>query len=46
MMTEYMPVINVGNYQVIFGIGSGLGGFANDTSVRRCAQLPGHLRDQ
>ena len=32
-MTDYMPVINVGYYQVIFGIGSGLGGFANDTSV-------------
>jgi ABC-type transport system substrate-binding protein len=33
VMTDYMPVINVGYYQVIFGIGSGLGGFANDTSV-------------
>ena len=33
VMTDYMPVINVGYYQVIFGIGTGIGGFANDTSV-------------
>jgi ABC-type transport system substrate-binding protein len=33
VMTDYMPVINTGYYQVIFGIGSGIGGFANDTSV-------------
>ncbi|MCD4534976.1 ABC transporter substrate-binding protein [Nocardioides sp. cx-169] len=33
VMTEYMPVINSGFYQNIFGIGSTVGGFANDTSV-------------
>ncbi len=33
VMTEFMPVINRGYSQVIAGIGSGIGGFANDTSV-------------
>lgn len=33
VMTDYMPVINVGFYQNIFGFGSDIGGFANDTSV-------------
>lgn len=33
VMTDYQPVINTGYYQNIFGIGSGIGGFANDTSV-------------
>ncbi len=33
LMTDYQPVINTGYYQNIFGIGSGIGGFANDTSV-------------
>ena len=32
-MTEFMPVINRGYSQVIAGIGTGIGGFANDTSV-------------
>ncbi len=33
VMTDYMPVINRGYYQVIFGFGTSIGGFANDTSV-------------
>ena len=33
VMEEYMPVINTGFYQGIAGIGTGIGGFANDTSV-------------
>jgi ABC-type transport system substrate-binding protein len=33
VMTDYMPVINRGYINVIAGIGSGIGGFANDTSV-------------
>lgn len=33
VMTEFQPVINTGYYQNIFGVGTGLGGFANDTSV-------------
>ncbi len=33
VMTDFMPIINVGYSQVIAGIGTGLGGFANDTSV-------------
>jgi ABC-type transport system substrate-binding protein len=33
VMTDYMPVINRGYSQVIAGIGTGIGGFANDTSV-------------
>ncbi|MFT3871609.1 MAG: ABC transporter substrate-binding protein [Nocardioides sp.] len=33
VMTDYQPVINRGYYQVIFGFGSNIGGFANDTSV-------------
>jgi ABC-type transport system substrate-binding protein len=33
VMTDYMPVINRGYSQVIAGIGSSIGGFANDTSV-------------
>ena len=33
VMTEFQPVINTGYYQNIFGIGSDIGGFANDTSV-------------
>lgn len=33
VMTDFMPVINRGYYQVIYGIGSSIGGFANDTSV-------------
>ena len=33
VMTDFQPVINTGYYQNIFGIGSDIGGFANDTSV-------------
>jgi len=33
VMTDYMPVINVGYYQVILGFGTDIGAFANDTSV-------------
>jgi peptide/nickel transport system substrate-binding protein len=33
VMTDYQPVINVGYYQGIFGVGSGIGGFNNDTTV-------------
>ncbi len=33
VMTDYQPVINTGYYQNIFGFGSEIGGFANDTSV-------------
>ena len=33
VMTDYQPVINTGYYQVIFGLGNNIGGFANDTSV-------------
>ncbi len=33
VMTEFQPVINTGYYQNIFGFGSDIGGFANDTSV-------------
>ena len=33
VMTDYQPVINTGYYQNIFGFGSSIGGFANDTSV-------------
>jgi len=33
VMTEYQPVINTGYYQNIFGFGTSIGGFANDTSV-------------
>jgi len=33
VMTDYMPVINRGYINTIAGIGTGLGGFANDTSV-------------
>lgn len=33
VMTDYQPVINTGYYQNIFGIGSDIGGFANDISV-------------
>ncbi|PWN02810.1 hypothetical protein DJ010_10375 [Nocardioides silvaticus] len=33
VMTDYQPVINTGYYQNIFGFGSQIGGFANDTSV-------------
>lgn len=33
LMTDYQPVINTGYYQNIFGIGTGVGGFNNDTSV-------------
>ncbi len=33
VMSDYQPVINTGYYQVIFGIGTSIGGFANDTSV-------------
>jgi len=33
VMTEFMPIINRGYSQVIAGIGSSIGGFANDTSV-------------
>jgi ABC-type transport system substrate-binding protein len=33
VMQDYQPVINTGYYQTIFGIGSDIGGFANDTSV-------------
>ena len=33
VMTDYMPVINRGYINVIAGIGSGIGGFFNDTSV-------------
>jgi peptide/nickel transport system substrate-binding protein len=33
VMTEYQPVINTGYYQNVFGFGSNIGGFANDTSV-------------
>lgn len=33
VMTDSQPVINTGYYQNIFGFGSSIGGFANDTSV-------------
>lgn len=33
VMTDYQPVIQTGYYQNIFGFGSDIGGFANDTSV-------------
>lgn len=33
VMTDYQPVINTGYYQNIFGFGTDIGGFANDTSV-------------
>ncbi len=33
VMNDYMPIINRGYYQVIFGFGTSIGGFANDTSV-------------
>jgi peptide/nickel transport system substrate-binding protein len=32
-MSDYQPVINVGFYQGIFGVGTGIGGFNNDTTV-------------
>jgi peptide/nickel transport system substrate-binding protein len=33
VMTKYQPVINTGYYQNPYGIGTSIGGFANDTSV-------------
>jgi len=33
VMQDYMPVINTGYYQTVFGFGTDIGGFANDTSV-------------
>ncbi len=33
VMTDFQPVIQTGYYQNIFGFGSDIGGFANDTSV-------------
>jgi peptide/nickel transport system substrate-binding protein len=33
VMTDYMPIINRGYINTIAGIGSGLSGFSNDTSV-------------
>jgi peptide/nickel transport system substrate-binding protein len=33
VMTDYMPIINRGYINTIAGIGSSIGGFANDTSV-------------
>ena len=33
VMTDYQPVINTGYYQNIFGLGTSIAGFANDTSV-------------
>ncbi|MEQ6901221.1 ABC transporter substrate-binding protein [Nocardioides sp. YIM 152588] len=33
LMTDYQPVIQSGYYQNIFGFGSSIGGFNNDTSV-------------
>lgn len=33
IMTEDMPVINTGYYQVIYGVGTDIGGFSNDFTV-------------
>lgn len=33
IMSDFQPVINTGYYQNIFGFGTSVGGFANDTSV-------------